>query len=372
LLWGPLNQTIPQYQDITFLDAGENVYVLHNKDTNEAYSYSLKTGLLLWGPVKLTRNAFSYLQRSSEIAYGQIYIFDFGGIVHALDLQTGKINWVFTRGPAGYQNPYGIWPIWGFGSQSIADGKLFLSKSHMYDPPMSPGFHRIAINTTTGELVWKIESFSGRAPGAIADGMLVQWNSYDKQLDAFGQSQTATTTSVANKFSVLGEKILVEGMVTDQSPGTKDDNRIARFPNGVPAVSEESQEEWMEYVYMQQPKPTNATGVDVVLSVIDPNDNCYEVGRTTGNANGIYQMTFVPDVPGEYTLIATFPGSTSYYSSSAQTAFVVEDAAPTPAPTDAPAESVADIYFVPAVAGIIVAIVIVVALQVLLLLKKRP
>ena len=368
LLWGPLNQTIPQYQDVTMVAARDGVYILHNKDTNEVYGYSLLNGKQMWGPVKLSGNAFSYLSRGAEIAYGQVYIWDFGGFVHALDLQTGKINWVFTRGSAGYQTPYGIWPIWHFGSQSIGDGKLFLSESRMYDPPMSPGYHRIAINTTTGELVWKIQSFSGRAPGAIADGMLAQWNSYDKQIYTFGQGQTDTTVSVSNKFSVDGSSVLVEGTVTDQSPGTKNADRIARFPDGVPAVSEESEEAWMEYVYMQQPRPTNATGVDVVLSVIDPNNNAYEVGRTKGDANGMYQMTFVPTVPGEYTLIATFPGSTSYYGSSAQTAFVVEPA-PSPSPL---AETIplppTEIYF----AASTVAIILAVAIVGLLLFKKKP
>ncbi len=371
LLWGPLNQSIPQYQDVTMVASGENVFILHNKDTNEAYGYSLNSGLQIWGPVKLSGNAFSYLSRGAEIAYGQVYIWDFGGFVHALDLQTGKINWVFTRGSAGYDNPYGIWPIWHFGSQSMGDGMLFLSESRMYDPPMSPGYHRLAINCTTGELVWKIESFSGRAPGAIADGMMVQWNSYDKQLDVFGQGQTATTVSVANKFSIDGTKVLAEGTVTDQSPGTKNSDRIARFPAGVPVVSEESQEAWMEYVYMQQPRPTNATGVDIILSVIDPNNNAYQVGTATSDANGNYHMTFAPEVPGEYTLIATFPGSTSYYSSSAETAFVVEDA-PTPSPN---AETVqpppTEMYITGATAAIITAIAIVGAL-ILLTVKKRP
>jgi hypothetical protein len=372
LLWGPLNQTLPLYRDITFLDADEGVYVLHDKDTNEAYGYSLSNGLPLWGPVKLQGNSFSPLERGGEIAYGQIYIWDFGGFVHALDLQTGKINWVFTRGSAGYETPYGIWPIWHFGSQSIGDGKLFLSESRMYDPPMSPGYHRLAINTTTGELVWKIQSFSGRAPGAIADSMLVQWNSYDKQLYTYGQGQTATTIVASPEVSVEGNSVLIKGMVTDESPGTKNTNRIARFPNGVPAVSEESQEDWMEYVYMQQPRPTNSTGVPVSLSVIDSNGNNRQIGTATSDASGMFGFTWKPDIQGQYTVIATFAGSQSYYGSSAQTYFVVDSAAATPAPTAEPVQSTADMYFVPAIAGLFVFVAIIGVILALLVLRKRP
>lgn len=370
LMWGPLNQSIPLYQDVTMIAQGDGYYVLHNKDTNEAYGYSLTIGDKLWGPVKLQGNAFSYLSRGAEIAYGQVYIWDFGGFVTALDLKTGKINWEFTRGSAGYQNPYGIWPIWHFGSQSIADGILFLSESRMYDPPMSPGYHRLAINCTDGTLVWKIESFAGRAPGAIADGMMVQWNSYDKQLDVFGQGQTATTVTVAPKFSVNGESVLVEGMVTDESPGTKNADRIARFPNGVPAVSDDSEEDFMEYVYMQQVMPTNTTGVEVVLSVKDPNNNTYEVGRATSDANGIYQMTFVPEVAGEYTLIATFAGSKAYYGSSAQSAFVVNEAPAPPAQQPEQPPSMTDTYVTYSAISIIVAIAIVGAVLALLVRKR--
>jgi len=163
--------------------------------------------------------------------------------------------------------------------------------------------------------------------------------------------------------------VLVEGTVTDQSPGTKSADRVARFPNGVPAVSEDSQEAWMEYVYMQQTKPTNATGVNVVLSVIDPNNNVYEVGTTTSDANGAYKMTFTPPVPGEYTLIATFPGSESYYGSSAATAFSVDEVAPTPSTiADTVTPPPIEMYFVASTIAIILAIAIVG----LLLLRKKP
>ena len=78
-----------------------------------------------------------------------------------------------------------------------------------------------------------------------------------------------------------------------------------------------------------------------------------------------------PDVPGKYTVIATFKGSESYWPSHAETAFAVDEAPPTQTtPTPTP-QSIADAYFVPAVAGIIIAIVIGFAATILLL-RKRP
>ncbi len=43
----------------------------------------------------------------------------------------------------------------------------------------------------------------------------------------------------------------------------------ANNPNGVPVVSDESKAAWMEYVDMQQPCPTNATGVPISINVLD-------------------------------------------------------------------------------------------------------
>jgi hypothetical protein len=127
----------------------------------------------------------------------------------------------------------------------------------------------------------------------------------------------------------------------------------------------------MEYVYMKQEKPTNATGVQVIVSVVDPNGNIYNVGTTTSDANGAFKLAFTPQVPGEYTVLASFTGSGSYYGSSAETAVYVDQAPPTPTPTAEPAQSIADQYFVPAIAGIIVAIVVCFAITIVLL-RKRP
>ncbi len=367
-LWGPLNQTIPNLEDVSILAARDGYYILHNKDRNEAYGYSLETGEKLWGPVKLPGNAWSVMSRSAEIAYGMAYIWDFGGYVNALDLETGEIKWTFAPRSAGYDTGYGIYPLWYTGS--ICDGKLFLSESHMYNPPVFPRAQRLAINCTTGELVWSILSFAGRVPAAHADGYMVEWDSYDNQIYSFGKGPTATTVTASPKVSMHGSSILVEGMVTDESPGTKDSDRKARFPSGVAAVADECMSPWMEYVYKQQPKPTNATGVEVAIAVLDPNSNYYEVGRTTSADSGFFKLAFTPEVPGEYTIYATFDGAESYWGSSAVTAINVEDAPqPTPAPTPTPAP-MTDTYVLGIGAGAIVAIVVI-GLVLILMLRKR-
>ena len=137
---------------------------------------------------------------------------------------------------------------------------------------------------------------------------------------------------------------------------------------GTPAISDDSMSAWMEYLYMQQPMPKNATGVEVTLETLDPNGNFYEIGKTTSDASGMYSYVFTPEVPGLYTIIATFEGSNSYYSSYVETAInVVEapQASPTPTP---PPPSMADTYIV----GFGTAIIIVMIIGfVILILRKR-
>ena len=166
------------------------------------------------------------------------------------------------------------------------------------------------------------------------------------------------------------EIVVVVGMVTDTSPGTEEYGLTARFPNGVPTVSDANMSDWMLYVYKQFERPTDIVGVDVVVSVLDPNDNIYEVGRTTSDSSGFFKLSFTPPVPGDYTIVASFAGSEAYYGSFAETGISVEEApACTPEPTPIPA-SAADLYLVPGIAGIIVAIAVVGAVIVLMLRKR--
>jgi hypothetical protein len=368
LLWGPLNQTLPMYQDISVLAARDGVYVLRNKDSDEVYGYSLTSGQKLWGPVKLPGNAWSTITLAAEIAYGRIYIYDYGGYVNALDLKTGAIDWTWSPRSAGYNTPYGIYPIWTY-SELVCDGKIFLPEGKMYDPPLSPGAQRLVINCTDGKLVWSILSWAGRMTAAAADGYVVQWNSYDKQIDCFGKGQTATTVSAPLTAITQGQSVMITGTVTDESPGTKDSDRKARFPHGVAAVTDASMSAWMEYVYMQQPYPTNCTGVQVTLDAYDPNGNFVHLGTATSDTSGTFGYAWTtPDVPGKYTVIATFAGSESYWPSYAETyAGVSEAPIVTPPPT----------YPIPmdytmSIIGTGIAVIIAVAIVGLILLRKRP
>jgi hypothetical protein len=171
--------------------------------------------------------------------------------------------------------------------------------------------------------------------------------------------------------STNGDTVLVEVYVADIAPGLSSYDIAARFPSGVPAVSDASMTDWMQYVWMQYPRPTNTTGVPVSITVVDPNNNYYPVGMTTSDENGFYSCSFVPEVPGQYKIISTFEGSKSFYPSHAETAITVGDA---PQATTEPASenvSVTDAYFLPAIAAIIVTIVLVGAV-IMLLQKKRP
>jgi hypothetical protein len=252
--------------------------------------------------------------------------------------------------------------------ECIADGKIYVMGGHLYSPPLFHGGQLYCINATSGELLWSSPSFpiTNGANCGIADGYLLMPNGYDNRIYCYSKGRSATTIEAPLTAVTMGFNVTIRGTITDQSPGQ---TCLGIPAAGTPAIADESMNAWMEYLYMQQPKPTNATGVKVTISVLDPNNNCYNVGTTTSDDNGFYRLTFKPEVPGLYTVYATFEGSESYYGSSAITAMNVEVPAATPEPSPQPT-SIVDMYFVPAVIGIIVAIVVV-GVVIVLVLRRR-
>jgi hypothetical protein len=371
LLWGPINRTYTMHNEVSIIAAGDGYYVAHDKDTNTAYIYNIQTGRQVGSPIHLEGNALGTLSRGGAIAYGKCYIWDYGGYVNAIELENATIAWTLTPRSAGYDTPYGVYPIWHFGSHSIADGKLFLSEGRMYDPPLFTNARKLAINTTDGSIVWSVLGTYAREPSAIADGYMVGWNSYDAQIYTFGKGPSQTTVDVGTRVVPFGTSVLLSGSVLDQSAGTRDADRSARFPNGVAAVSDVSQSAWMEYVYMQQPKPSDVLGVTVELWVMDSNNNYRSIGTTTTDETGFYSYQWKPDIEGKFTVYAVFSGSESYWPSQAASAFAVDAAAPTQAPVPTSGPGVADTYFLPAV-GAIIAVIAIIGALIMLMLRKRP
>jgi hypothetical protein len=264
---------------------------------------------------------------------------------------------------------------WWLGITFITDGKLYVgSGEHSPNQPLPRGAPFLCLNATTGEVIWRANGlFRQTGWGGLAiigDSIMATMDTYDQRVYAVGKGPSATTVAASPKVSVNGDSVLVEGRVTDVSPGTKSDALTARFPNGVPAVADDVMSDWMLYVYKQFPCPSNVKGVEVVVEVLDPNNNYYEVGKATSDGTGFYKLTFTPQVPGEYTIVARFAGSKAFYGSYAETAINVEpEPTATPAPTPTPAP-MTDTYVLGIGAGAIVAIVVV-GLLLYLLLRKR-
>jgi hypothetical protein len=122
----------------------------------------------------------------------------------------------------------------------------------------------------------------------------------------------------------------------------------------------------MEYVYMQKPRPTDTVGVDVSFTVIDPNGNVRTIGTATTDQSGKYSLLWQPDVPGKYTVIASFGGTESYWPSYSEAAFGVTETAPTPSSIPVTVLPPTEMYIL----GTGVAIIAALAIATLLILKK--
>jgi hypothetical protein len=318
----------------------DGVFTFSCDETVQRWGYSLKTGEQLWeSEPEIAMNFYSIKwpdMGPSQIVYeGKLLTCGYGGELIAYNITTGEIIWKYTARTEGFESPYGNYPM---GIGAIADGKIYIGTGeHSPTQPLYRGSVLQCINASNGVLLWNFPVFgifmvggNGGDDFAIADGFLLALNAYDNQIYCFGKGPSATTVTAPDTSVTLGSSVMIKGTVIDIAAGTKQDEQAARFPNGVPAVSDASQENWMEYLYMQRPMPKDATGVKVKLTAIDPNGNFQDIGYATTDLNGNFGKMWIPPVPGEYHVTATFEGSESYWPSDATTYFGV-DPAPSPA-----------------------------------------
>jgi hypothetical protein len=322
---------------------GNGVFTLFQKETRLWMGFSATTGQQLWTTTTPEVDNHMY-GVSGGIYNGVLYSGDSigeGGTVYAYNATTGALLWNVTSPSMGYG---GYWDNLPTSISTFASGVIYwYGSEHSPGPTLEPGFKIGAMNATNGAPIWNITFWSsggGFASGiVVADGYAVALNAYDNQIYTFGKGPTATTAETPLAAITMGQSLVIQGTVTDISAGTKQSAIAARFPNGVAAVSDASQTAWMEYVYMQNPRPSDTIGVPVSITVIDPNNNVFDLGTATSDSSGHYSFQVTPSmtpVPGTYTVIAAFGGSDSYWSSYAESTFVVDSAPVTPPPVEYP------------------------------------
>ena len=346
----------------------DNVLVWTDPQTCQRWVYDLTSGQLLWtSPPEAQYEYYGISQvvyNHELLGYGS-----YTGQIIAYDIRTGTQLWNYTSTNQGFESPYGNYPMT---IDAVANGVIYTTTSEHHNiQPMYRGENLRCINATTGQEIFKILAF-GRGV-SIADGILVHGDNFDNMIYAYGKGPSATTLTSSQDIALLGGKVMIKGTVTDQTTsGRHNTNDDLDFTlQGTPAISDQSMSAWMEYKYKQQAKPTNATGVPVELTAIDPNGNFVTLGTATSDVNGNYALPYTPEVPGMYQIFANFKGTNSYGPSSATAYIDVSDVAVTPtvAPTSI-ATSAADTYFIPAIAALFIMGIIAFVLLALMIRKK--
>jgi hypothetical protein len=374
-----VNRTIGMIQETSGIaqaqwgGAANGVYVEHNKEIGTYYGFSMLDGKQLWGPTAPDTNPWNPYARNG-VSDGSAFYLQGPGQLRVFNVTTGTELWNFTAPSAGLQEASSTYLMEGVNSQTVGGGLVFTGTSNSHGDQLFRGGELYALNTTTGAVVWSIDDFysQGHAgSNSLADGYLVAFNAYDNQLYCIGQGPSKTTISAPSVGVTTASPIVITGSVTDIAAGTQQDAVASNYPNGLPCVSDASQSQFMEAVYMQQQMPNNVTGVPVTFSVVDSNGNHYDIGTTTTNPSGTYGLTWTPPIPGDYAVTAAFDGTNSYYGSSATTYVHASDAS-TPTASPLPiAQPSYETYIALASIGTIAAIAIVGAL-ILLAIKKRP
>jgi hypothetical protein len=387
ILW---HQTYnPPANNITVLEAGidpiNRVFVENWRETSQYVGYSLDTGQKIWGPTAPQADLDYYGSPASgslanAFAYGKMYSSAYAGIVYCYDTKTGDLLWTYGNGGegnstnSGLETPFSHYPTF---VNAVGNDVVYLvTTEHTPETPLFKGGLARAINATTGKEIWTISEYTGEFQVfsyAAADGYNTWFNGYDAQIYVVGRGPSQTTVTAPNAGLASGQPVVIRGTVTDVSAGTKQNEQASNFPNGVPVCSDASMQAWMGYVYQQQPEPTNFTGVPVNIYVLDSNHNYRQIGTATTNENGMYTLTWTPDIAGNYTVYANFAGTNGYWPSSDTTSFTAMQASATAAPTATPLSGVATQTALEyGIVAIIIVIIIIGAVLALLLTRKHP
>jgi outer membrane protein assembly factor BamB len=353
----------------------DDVFCITCKQTGQIWAYSLTTGEQVWGPTtSLPGGPMAFFGVSTNFYNGKCIVNSgYSGQLAAYNAKTGDPLWTYnSTADAPFEAYYGKnMPL---SIAAICDGMIYTySNEHSPTKPLWRDSYLRCINATDGTEMWKLLDFNQGL--GLADGNIVTCDEYTNNIYCVGKGPSGLTVDAPKGGIIQGNSFTITGIVTDQSPGAVAYAKKFGLVNGLPAVSDDSQQAFMQYIYEQQIKPTDVKGLPVKIDALDPNGNIINLGTTTSNANGFYSFQVNPDMltagSGTYQVIATFAGSNSYGSSNAESAFTINSAA-TVAPTAIPQSNLATTTDLMAyILGAAIAIIIAIAIVGALILRKR-
>ncbi len=339
------------------VDDQSRVYTLMDKETMQWSGYSMETGQRIWGPVgdETDLNYFgapgmSPAGQVGYVAYEKLYTAGYGGILYCLDLKTGNQLWSYGNGGegnntnSGLDTPWGNYPLF---IGAIADGKIYCyNGEHSPNVPLYKGEHITCVDAYTGKELWTLLSWGGvggfaQQPWPVADGYLVYLNNYDGQIYCIGKGPSKTTVEAPLSGVAVGSVITITGTVSDVCAGAQAKVASGQF-SVVPAMSDKSVGDWMEYIYMQKPMPADAVGVTVKLLAISSNGEVQDIGSAITDVYGNYGFSWTPTTQGTYQIVASFDSTNSYWGSQDSTYISIGSAvSPAPTLTVAPTSTIA-------------------------------
>ena len=379
LLWNlTVNYPVSSNQEFQLAQVPD--FIIFDPVAATFHCYSETTGAQLWETPSFASSIWAttwtvYYSETNDL--NNMYIAFPDGSMRAYSLTTGDLIWTSTPF-ASTEYPNNAIPM-VTPDLVMVGGNIYsyagYSSSYQLNPV--PRFAMlVCINATTGKITWTLNG--GFFPTATANGYLMGPSQYDGNMYCLGKGTTSTTVTAPLTAVPSGTAMTIQGSVFDLSPGGSNTAVTAKFPNGLPAISDANMSAWMDYLYMQNAtllnNPPNCIGVPVTLTAVDPNGNSVNIGTTTSDSGGHFATSWTPTTAGLYTVYATFAGSNSYFSSYGETSTTVSIASAsttTPAPTSTASSSVSNSDLVTYLAIATIAIIIAIAIVGALILRKK-
>jgi hypothetical protein len=227
----------------------DGVFTVWISELRQHFGFSIETGQKIWGPTEPPQHYLDYWNTDNRLYDHKLFSSWMSGTLSVYDIKTGERLWTYNATDKHSELLWAGngWPVssWIFSGDKVYVG----TRQHTYVDPKPRGMEFVCLNVTTGAEIFKVYdvlwgSHHGGAP-IMGDSIIAACDGYDQRIYAVGKGPSATTVSASPKSSIQGTNVVIEGSVTDISPGTEEYGLRARFPNGVPAVSDENMSDWM-------------------------------------------------------------------------------------------------------------------------------